>query len=361
MTSKIKQWLLLQRRRQLARRDWRTRHGGVFGKHPSFRRPVPGCVEKAHRELWRPLRTPFRLDTVRLCCHLAGEAAAEIVPEELFVSEVEPCLNHYPSGAFLADKNMYDRWYGSGVFPVCLFRNIDGECYDREYRLLEPRECDRVLESLRYPVVIKPSIESGGGKDVCFPRNRGELTSWTHGRSNYIVQEIVEQHPYFRKLNEGAARGVNTLRVCAYRSVRDNRLHVLNAALRMGKAGTLDNDAAGGIACYVDERGRLNRYAVDKYGNQYTAHPDSGIVFTDYPPLPAWEGLSGFVLGIARETYLARLVSLDVCLDADGNWRVIEVNLGGQTIRFAQYAGKPFFGSFTREVIDYCVAHRDWR
>jgi hypothetical protein len=33
------------------------------------------------------------------------------------------------------------------------------------------------------------------------------------------------------------------------------------------------------------------------------------------------------------------------------------VNLNSHTIRFAQYAGQPFFGDFTGEVVRYCSVH----
>ena len=50
---------------------------------------------------------------------------------------------------------------------------------------------------------------------------------------------------------------------------------------------------------------------------------------------------------IATDLYFTRLSSLDMCMDRNGVWRVIEINLAGhQTIQLSQYAGEPFFGSF---------------
>jgi hypothetical protein len=64
---------------------------------------------------------------------------------------------------------------------------------------------------------------------------------------------------------------------------------------------------------------------------------------------------------MAQQVYLARVVGFDVCLDAEGRWRFIEVNINGHTIRFAQYAGEPFFGPFTDEVIRYCRENPPFR
>ena len=46
---------------------------------------------------------------------------------------------------------------------------------------------------------------------------------------------------------------------------------------------------------------------------------------------------------------------MDLCFDKNSKWRVVEVNTKGITIRFSQYGGKPFFGDFTEEVIEYSI------
>ena len=49
-----------------------------------------------------------------------------------------------------------------------------------------------------------------------------------------------------------------------------------------------------------------------------------------------------------------------IALDKDGNWRLIKVHPGDQTIRFARYAGQPFCVDFTDEMIEYVRDH-PWR
>ena len=98
----------------------------------------------------------------------------------------------------------------------------------------------------------------------------------------------------------------------------------------------------------------MNEYAVDKYGKKFLKHPNSNIVFNEYPPLPEYEQMSTVALNVAKKIPYARLASLDLALDSENCWKVIEVGVEHQTIRFAQYAGKPFFGAFTNEVLDYC-------
>jgi hypothetical protein len=106
--------------------------------------------------------------------------------------------------------------------------------------------------------------------------------------------------------------------------------------------------------CSASPDGCLNDYAVDKFGSKYSAHPDTHVVFSSKEVLPDFEALLALARRTAGDVYRARLVSLDACFDESETWRLIEVNLFGQTIRFSQYAGRPFFGAHTGEIVDYC-------
>ena len=252
---KLKHWRI----RQIANGEWRARHGKVFALHPEYARPCPREIECEHLKLWRPLRRDVRLSTLRVCHGIAGRADPRIVPEEVFVSEVEPALNRYDDCRFLSNKNFYDRWFPGSPFPRVHFHNIDGEFYDHEYRLLDASQVRAILDRADYPVVIKPSMGKGG-QGVQFPENAQSVQTAMSGRSDFVVQEKIRQHEFFRRFHD---YGVNTLRVFTYRSVLDDRIHILNAGLRMGQGGSLDNVSQGGIARFVHRDGTLNHYAVD--------------------------------------------------------------------------------------------------
>lgn len=354
---KLKALLQRKRIRHLTKDAWRRRHRKVFRLHPQYKRPCPKAVEREHLRLWRQLRPDVSLHTLRICFNVSGNADPAIVPEEVFASEIERALNRHDECQFLANKSFYNRWFPGDLFPRAFLHNIEGEFYGADYEPLDPSELPRALDEIPYPVVIKPSMGLSGGKDVHFPKDRSDLARLMAGRRNFVVQQQLSQDEFFRRF-DGA--GLNTLRVCTYKSVLDNELHILNAALRMGRGGSLDNLKQGGIVCFVHEDGSLNDYALDIYGAKFLEHPDTGVRFCRDEVIPCFDSLKQLIRSVARDIYLARLVSFDVCLDDSGQWRVIEVNLRSQTIRFAQYAGHPFFGKFTREVIEYCKEHPRW-
>jgi hypothetical protein len=322
---------------------------------PEYAEPVGADIETAHKKLWRRLRRDVNLDTLRVCHGISGVAGPEIVPEEVYVSEIERCLNPRPVADFFAFKGGYNRWFKNGVFPNAFIHNVEGSLYDNKYMRIGADDIRQIAETLEYPVVVKPNIDSFGGADVAFISDSNSLLKHIDGRRNYIVQERIKPHPYFGRFSPV---GINTLRVCLYRSVETNELHILNVALRMGQGGSLDNETAGGIVCYINDDGRLNSYAVDKYGVKCDSHPDCGLRFDQQEPIPNFEDMKKLAVEVAHGVFLARLISLDLCLDSEGTWRAIEINIFCQTIRFAQYAGHPFFGEFTEEVVRYCEEER---
>lgn len=331
----------------------------VFKPHPEYRRPVNHNIEKSHINLWKNLRNDINLDTLRICSNISGKANPEIVPEEVFTSDIQPILCKYQEKMqYLANKSFYDRWYSNDIFPRCYIHNIEGSFYNRKYDTLKEEEISSLLEELEYPVVIKPNMDSKGGANIYFPKNKHELQSIMDGKRNYVVQEKIEQDEFFAKYNR---HGLNTIRVDLYRSVVTNEVHYLHAAFRMGRGGKLDNETVGGIHCFINEDGHLNDYAVDKIGDIYRYHPDTKLEFSKEQKIPAFEEMKKLAVETTRDLFLTRLVSLDMSLDRKSRWRVIEINLYDITIQFSQLGGKPFFDPFTEEVIDYCKKHPWWK
>ena len=229
MGARLKNTLKHWRIRQLSRADWRSRHRKVFSLHPEYSRPCPPALEAEHVALWRQLRPDVSRETLRVCYGIAGHTSPQIVPEEVFVSEIEPVLNRYDICRFLGNKNFYDRWLPGGRFPEVLLHNIDGEFYDREYHVLDPTRVGAVIDGADFPLVMKPSMGSGG-RGVLFRESREALRAAMVRQTNFVVQRKLRQHEFFRRFQD---HGLNTMRVNTYKSVTNNEIHILNTALRM--------------------------------------------------------------------------------------------------------------------------------
>ncbi|MFH5885742.1 sugar-transfer associated ATP-grasp domain-containing protein [Halalkalibaculum sp. DA3122] len=347
--KRLKNLLFYYSRKRGAEKSWSQRHERVFSANETYRTACDEQVEAEHKNRWAVFRKNVDLDTLRICANMSGKSDARMVPEDIFVSDIEPTLMDNESAHFFSHKSFYNRWFPDGTFPESFLHGIEGRYLDSDLKEIHFDELSQKAGTLSFPVVMKPNVDSFGGQDVFIVKSAEELIHRCRESQDFVVQERVLQHHFFEKFNPV---GLNTIRVYIYKSVKDNTPHVLSMALRMGKGGSLDNETSGGIHTRIRENGFLNRYAVDKYGTKYTEHPDTGYTFDIQ--VPAHEELKQFCLDVAGDVFFARIIGLDVTRDREGNWKVIEINTQGHTIRFSQYGGKPFFGEFTDEVIEYC-------
>lgn len=147
-----------------------------------------------------------------------------------------------------------------------------------------------------------------------------QMSACDHG---YLIERYLHQHAMLARLNP---ESVNTLRVWA--TNEGSTLRVVGLFLRIGRRTVMvDNTAAGGLICTVDEQsGQLQQLTTgDLYRRAYSAHPDSGVAIA---------GMVMPYLAEAKQLACAALASfpgmgiagLDIAIAEHGP-EVIEVNL----------------------------------
>lgn len=349
LKEKVKSCLKYRNRSRGAKKAWKKRHSIVFKKHPEYKKAADEAKEKAHRKYWTDFRSNFSPDTFRICDAISGSADPGIIPEEIFQADIEPSLNRIPEAHYLGNKSLYNRLFPGGIFPKDYLHKIDGELLNGNYERIPHERLKELAEVLPYPVILKPNLDSWGGNAIEFIDSSEELHIKIKEKKNVVVQEKIQQHQHQGRLHP---LSLNTVRVYLYKSVKDNRTHIVNIAQRMGNGGSLDNVASGGLISLVNEAGRMHGYALDRYGQKYETHPVTGLPFIQ--SLPEFGKMKNLAVDVASKLFQLRVVGLDLCYDSSGTWRVIEVNTKGHSIRFSQYPGQPFFGSFTNEVKIYC-------
>ncbi|WP_158607387.1 sugar-transfer associated ATP-grasp domain-containing protein [Rhodohalobacter sp. SW132] len=349
LKEKLKQLMLYLSRRRGAKIVWKRRHNTVFEQHPEYRKPLDNKTRHAHRELWEPFYKNFSDATLQISRSVSGTDNPMIIPEEIFQTDIEPTLNRHPEAHYLGHKSFYNRWFNSGIFPKDLLHIVKGELLDNEYHTVSADEISTFIQNFEYPVVMKPNQETWGGNNIQFVQAPEELLSLVRSSQDAVIQEKIPQHP---ELSRYHPPSLNTVRVYLYRSVTDNKVHLLHAVLRTGNNTPVDNVTAGGLVSLINQNGYLHGYALDLYGGKHTNHPVTGLPFTGQ--IPDFEQLKELSVEIAQKLFLLRVVGLDLCYDETGRWRAVEVNTRGHSIRFSQYAGLPFFGEYTEEVLNYC-------
>src|SRR5690606_13503695 len=324
-----------------------TRHRRIFNNGEFIKNNLTRSAKQKYKDYWNRVSKSINSETVEICNSVSGKFDERRVPEEIFELYIQPNLQKIKNSTFLANKNIYNKWFEDGLFPKDYFHKINGVFYDPDLNLIPDFKEYLLMLDINYPVVLKPSIDSSGGDGVLFLNSKKDIEENLKQLEYAVVQDIIQQHS---KLEVISSNGLNTIRVCLLKRPSNSEIVILNTSLRMGKDGGLDNETAGGIVCNISNKGILNSFAVDALGKKYYKHPNTGFVFKE-KELPKYEELLITSKKIAEKTIYSNLISLDMCLDHRGVWRCLEINLKYQTIRFAQYAGRPFFGEYTDEVI----------
>lgn len=292
---------------------------------------------------------------------ISGKVSPLYIPEDIYYLEIEPRLNNYSLARSYSDKNFYERFFteSKDLFVTSLIRRINGIYYDSDFNPLTEEKISSIIR-LDEKHIIKPSIDSGGGKGVLVIEfNKGNNLNESHSlmsifnsfSDNFVLQNFIRQNTFFSQFNLSS---VNTIRLLTYRSVVNNEVSVIQGVLRIGKAGShVDNQASGGVACGFDlDTGKLNDYVSDKYGNVYASF--NNIDLREIRIIPDLDTMKKIAKSIASGYDFFRLISFDFCVDEDNRIKIIELNTKNHEINFYQFNNGPLFGKHTDEILKYC-------
>jgi hypothetical protein len=281
------------------------------------------------------------------------------IPEDIFYKIVEPRLNDYSLTKAYSDKNFYSKIFKDFEMPKILLRNIDGKYYDEEYnKINESNAINQILEYSGQKIVIKPSMDTGGGLNVNvinmsdFKKNnlKDYITNIIQeSGKDYLIQEYVCQHNLVSEIHPSS---LNTLRLVSLRF--EGEIHILSRIIRMGNKGSLlDNSTLGGLACGYNSDGKLNSFATEHYSFiKHEFHPYTKVYFKNRI-IPNHKLIDDFVKQLHENLYFFDIASWDIAVKEDGTPVFIEVNLRDQDINFHQRNNGPLFAEKTEEVIRY--------
>lgn len=294
------------------------------------------------------------------------------IPEDIFYVFIEPRLNRKDLYLAYVDKNNYDKLFPGNITPKTILRNINGRYYDGNYEGIENSKVCDYLKNYQGVYIAKPSFDSSGARNVMKllidstnisidgSGGRHGFSSCRDGNCatildiekiiprDYLIQEFLEQH---QVLNNIYPHSVNTMRVVTLRM--NNTIHTLKAIAKFGTDGHyVDyNIHCGGVNCGIDDEGKLNKIAVDKYFRTYSRHPYTNYIFEN-TCIPHFPSVLAFAKNLHRYLLYFDMVSWDIAIDKNGRPVLIELNLINQGFSFIQVHHGPLFGDFTDELLD---------
>jgi len=160
------------------------------------------------------------------------------------------------------------------------------------------------------------------GKDLA------ELYSGFKASGQTLLEQVIPQHEEVSRLNPSA---INTIRIVTI--VRNGVPHVVFTGLRVGRAGSVvDNFVAGGMTVPIDaETGVIHNVAVDKVGNAFAIHPDTGVAFDGFQ-MPNWQACIDLAKRAAMRVETVKYVGWDIASTPSGPVLVEGNHFPGQVL-----------------------------
>lgn len=275
------------------------------------------------------------------------------IPDNIQYGIIDLFYSDYRKCRIIEDKNLNDLLYSELSQPKTILRKVShpksGTIFlDKDFCILSENQVLNLLTDGN--LIVKPSIDSGGGKGVCLfleSNNEKEILKTILSHSDVIVQKVAKQHIEMESLNKSS---LNTIRFVTF--INGNCVHILSAVARMGSNKShIDNASSGGLFCGIDNDGRLKKVGYNLKLNRFEKHPDSGIIFEGYP-IPAFKELCSVVTSLATRFYgFSRLISWDLAVGVNGSPMLIEANMTFGGVDIPQIANGPLYGDLTKDVI----------
>ena len=267
-------------------------------------------------------------------------------------------FNNTEATRVLADKNLFDMLFHDARQPKTIVRRLYGRYMDDRYAALTFEEAVRRCREQK-SVIVKPTVKASSGVGIVFwSEEEGEeaLLPLLKGGDNFVVQEVVRQHPALAALHK---ESVNTIRMmtCYF----EGEMSVLSSIVRIGVGSArVDNASQGGIICGIKEDGSLRKYAYNLSGDTFERHPQ-GYAFAGRS-VPGFERCKALVMNLANRVLgVARLVSWDLSVSEDGEPILIEMNIicGGTDIH--QITNGPIYGDKTERIVSKALSAKKYR
>lgn len=345
--------------RQVRRRRLRSRrfNEAVAANPLLSRSPDPEYLKQIgrywHEHFGRPVNPRWHV----ACANVTGISDVRYVPLDVWWDDILPFFNDMSMRPAYSDKNLYRILLREYDAPAAIISRVHGHYYADGSR---PAKRETVLDIIRSDgrnKIIKPSRSDNGkgiskimvsGDSVLIDDREVAISDieQSYGQ-DFTVQSLIEQHPVMAEVHPSS---VNTLRLLTFRW--HDAVHHLVTFARFGTGGAInDNAATGGVCCGVDDDGRLNEVAVDKYGRSYATHPTSGYPFANRNRIPNFRAIRDHVLALHEQIYHFDLVSWDIAVGPAGQAIFVECNFRGTSILCQYAARRPVFGDMTTEVL----------
>lgn len=252
------------------------------------------------------------------------------------------------------NKNLFETYLPNCNFPKVIIKKVDGLYYDENGNNITEQKAQECL-AMHKEVIVKNAVETGQGINVkkytvSGMEGAADILRLWKNKNDYLVQEVVKQHPFFAQFNESS---VNIIRFNSF--YNGDKVFIHTPVLRFGLPGFATDVAhVNGEEVIrmvgVSEKGEVSDKIVHFNGKQ---EKFSDIVENPTYTVPAYEKIVQIIDENARRLPYFKLVGWDITVDENNNPVVIEYNIYKPGSFCSQIANGPLWGEDTDEVLSF--------
>ena len=257
-------------------------------------------------------------------------------------------FNPYEQLSSFEYKGLFDVYFPEIPFPKSFVRRIQNVYYDLDMQVISKENAVDILSQYD-AYIIKPSFGTNQGKGVekvdlsVVDKKKRILKSFDDQKSDFIAQEVLEQHPDVAALNP------TSLNCCRVTSVYIDGKFGLSTVFKIGKIGSNIDNWRCAYFCGVCQDGTLSQYGFTN-DLKVVEQTDNGITIRGFK-LPCYKDIVALVEKCHKRYFPnCGMIGWDVLVDKNNSVRVIEMNLTVPGIVAEQLAAGDFLKDF-RDVI----------
>ncbi len=188
----------------------------------------------------------------------------------------------------------------------------------RDWMIIDKKELDKFINFFKThnTIIVKP-VDGEGGKGVekFIYSDEEEAKRIFYNlldNNQTLVEECIKQHD---KMDELYGKSVNSLRMFTF--YKNGKSYFLQAILKIGNGGVVDNFSSGGMYTYINEEGYVFVEAIDRNDNIYYEHPISKQKIVGFK-IPLFEEAVEMVKEAAKVVPEIGYVGWDVAITEKG-------------------------------------------
>lgn len=302
--------------------------------------------KKEIAEYWG-LKNPSEYDfyTHEIMLNARNEYDVRYLPERIHKVYLDPSQVKRGFNKPWEDKNYFERFQPDLPLPYTFVRNVDGCFLDHDYRHISREEAKTIMRE-HLPLIVKPSIDSGEGKNLRLVSDeKGVEEVLATYKKDYLAQAVIEQCELFRKTNP---HSVNAMRIVT--AIVDGEAKFMSGMLLSNTtdaiACNLNKGPGEGVVFFaIDDDGKFLDTGYYENAKSLTEMPN-GLKFGGLE-VPAYKEAVSLALSAHNSMPMFGIVGWDITIDKDNKPLFIEWNLHANGIYHSQLTTGPLFGEYS--------------